>query len=226
MDFIQQQQQQQQQQHNPSNTPSKFKPFLQQQVVTTLQPTEAANTTQSSGGWNANQVGAGIVEGASDKNPAAVQTLIDSLFPVLSRSLQTIKEKTQVGDDSTPSVNAAMAFALGGGGIMDADMMNQHQYGDSMDIHHQDPNKAISPVSLTNPNGLSEHQTELINIAAGITALDENFMPMSRTQSVDDERPSTMGNNVDVSHQNDQQQKVFFASLYEHNVISTFLQRP
>ncbi|XP_066934459.1 serine/arginine repetitive matrix protein 1-like [Clytia hemisphaerica] len=113
---------------------------------------------------------------SEDQQNTAVKTLIDSLFPVLSKSLQTIKEKTNVGDEK-PSVNAAMAFALG-------DVVNMVQQDEAM----ADPSKAISPVSLTNPNGLSDHQTELINIAAGVTELDANCQPLSRAQSVDEEK--------------------------------------
>lgn len=153
-----------------SATPSKFTPFQQPSIDSTMES----------------------IQGTTDKNPQAVQTLIDSLFPVLSKSLQTIKEKTQVGDEqsSTPSVNAAMAFALGGMGVRVDTEMGEPE---------ADPIQAISPVSLTNPNGLSEQQTELINIAAGITALDDNCMPLSRTQSIEEERPGVIASNKEQS---------------------------
>ena len=112
---------------------------------------------------------------SSDKNPA-VQNLIDSLFPVLSRSLQTIKEKTtQAVVDEKPSVNAAMAFALGDSSEVDEKTRKKIE-GDAA--------ATISPVSLTNPKGLSEHQEELINIAAGLTEFDENFLPVTKESVV------------------------------------------
>lgn len=113
----------------------------------------------------------------------SVQNLIDSLFPMLSKSLQTIKEKQQsVEETPQPSVSDAMAFALG-------KATENEESGHSIPkkksrFSYTDPNKKPSPISLTNPDGLSEHQEELISIAAGITKFDENFLPVSTSDSV------------------------------------------
>ena len=111
------------------------------------------------------------VVGNAENKP--LQNLIDSLFPMLSKSLQTIKEKTARSEEiQHPSVNDAITFALGG-----SSEEVPKKKGRFVPIVSD--LRVSSPLSLTNPTGLSENQAELINIAAGITKFDDNFLPVS-----------------------------------------------
>jgi len=145
-------------------------------------------------------------------NDGNVQNLIDSLFPMLSKSLQTIKEKQQ-NDDSQPSVNDAMAFALGNG-------QNEHNADQQVPkkksrFSYTDPNQSeVSPVSLTNPKGLSNNQAELINIAAGLTKFDENFLPVNRINNddnnmnnIDQQQGSETHDHSSIKDENDDREK-------------------
>lgn len=105
----------------------------------------------------------------SEQGDKPLQSLIDSLFPVLSKSLQTIKEKQQAVDDANkPSVNDAIAYALGA------------PTNDEVARKKTRFDNDAAQVSLTNPKGLSETQTELISIAVGITKFGENFLPVTQ----------------------------------------------